>query len=198
MSLSGRSSGPAAALDPGALRWVWLPHPHGQAAQPTARDWLAAQLGDPALSVSRDARQRPHLDPPHAEFDCNWSHSGERLLIALAHRARVGVDLERVHRRPRAVEIARRYFTPAETLWLAGHEDRDRAFLRLWCAKEAVLKAHGHGLSFGLDRLRFEPDADGLRLAECDPELGEPAQWRLQEIVPGPGYLGALAWRAEP
>ncbi|MGH8083074.1 MAG: 4'-phosphopantetheinyl transferase family protein [Lysobacter sp.] len=192
MSLSGRSSDVTAETAP---RWTWLAHPHGEPAEPRARDWLAAQLGDAALSVSRDARQRPHLDPPHLDYDCNWSHSGEHLLVALAHRARVGVDLERLHRRPRAVEIARRYFTAAEAQWLATHADLDRAFLRLWCAKEAVLKAHGHGLSFGLDRLRFEQHGDALALVDCDPELGEPAQWQLREIEPAPGYLGALAWR---
>lgn len=179
-------------------RWIWLPHPHGEPAQPQARAWLAAELGDPDLQVARDGRQRPHLLPPHQGWDCNWSHSGERLLVALGRGGRVGVDLERLHRRPRALQVAQRYFTEREAQWLAAQDDRDLAFLRLWCAKEAVLKAHGHGLSFGLHRLRFEPAADGLRLVECDAELGAPEQWRLLEIAPGPGYLGALAWRPEP
>lgn len=201
MSLSGRS--PVAhdsTAEPGdcGLRWTWLAHPHGRPAEPEARRWLAEQLGDAALSVWRDERQRPHLGPPHQDYDCNWSHSGERLLVALAPRARIGVDLERLHRRPRALQVARRYFTAREADWLAAQADRDLAFLRLWCAKEAVLKAHGHGLSFGLHRLRFEADGDGLHLAECDAELGAPGQWRLQEIAPGEGYLGALAWRPEP
>ena len=87
MSLSGRS--PLAANSPaeprdGAPRWTWLAHPHGRPAEPEARRWLARQLGDPALSLWRDERQRPHLSPPHQDYDCNWSHSGERLLVALA------------------------------------------------------------------------------------------------------------------
>lgn len=196
MSLSGRSPSPTDAVsgeDP--PRWTWLPHPHGEPAQPCARAWLAEQLGDTALSVSRDARQRPYLDAPYGDYDCNWSHSGDRLLVALAHRAQVGVDLERLHQRPRAVEIAQRYFTVGEARWLAAREDRDLAFLRLWCAKEAVLKAHGHGLSYGLDKLRFEERGEALALVECDPGLGTPEQWRFREIEPAPGYLGALAWR---
>lgn len=198
MSLSGRSPLSADAThesDDGAVRWTGLAHAHGQPAEPEARRWLAAQLRDPDLSLWRDERQRPHLSPPHQDYDCNWSHSGERLLVALAPRARVGVDLERLQRRPRAIQIAQRYFTAAETAWLAAHPDLDRAFLRLWCAKEAVLKAHGHGLSFGLEKLRFAEHDGALRLIECDPALGEPAQWRLSEIAPEPGYLGALAWR---
>lgn len=179
-------------------RWTWQPHTHGQPAEPHSRSWLAAQLGLPeaTLPLSRDDRRRPRLDAPLQRYDCSWSHSGDGLLIALAEDARIGVDLERQHARPRSLAVAERYFTPAETAWLAAHPQRDLAFLRLWCAKEAVLKAHGHGIAFGLERLRFEDQADGLRLVECDPRLGEPELWTLQELTPAPGYLGALAWRA--
>ena len=120
-----------------------------------------------------------------------------------------------------ALEIARRHFTRAETDWLESqspgshpHEScppgtsaaaadrgdaacapRDLAFLRLWCAKEAVLKAHGRGLAFGLDRLAFEERGGALVLVAADPALGDPAAWTLHEFVPHPGYRAALAWR---
>lgn len=183
----------------GPVRWHWQPHAAGVAAEPQARAWLAAQLGitPAALALGRDDRDRPRLEPPHAGHDCNWSHSGDGLLLAMGEGVRVGVDLERVRARPRAQALAERYFTPPEARWLASWADADRgrAFLRLWCAKEAVLKAHGHGLSFGLDRLRFELHDDALQLAACDPALGEPGKWSLREFEPAPGYLAALAWR---
>ena len=74
--------------------------------------------------------------------------------------------------------LARRFFHPAEADALDdGPEAQAQAgFLRLWCAKEALLKAHGHGLAFGLDRLRFGFEADGLRL------LGDAATLRGYEI----------------
>ena len=110
----------------------------------------------------------------------------------------MGADLECVRPRPRALLLAQRYFTAQEARWLAAciDSERERAFLRLWCAKEAVLKAHGHGLSFGLHRLRFEPHENVLHLVVCDPALGTPAQWSLCEFEPAPGTLAALAWRA--
>jgi 4'-phosphopantetheinyl transferase len=182
----------------GPLRWGWQRHLRGEAAEPAARAWLAGQLGlAPAeLPLGRDARGRPRLQLDG--HDCSWSHSGEGLLVVLALGALVGVDCERVHARPRALALAQRFFTAPEHAWLAAHADgaaRDRAFLRLWCAKEAVLKAHGHGLSFGLERLRFEEDAGGLRLAACDPALGQAGDWRLHEFAPAPDYVAALAWR---
>jgi 4'-phosphopantetheinyl transferase len=72
---------------------------------------------------------------------------------------------------------------------------RDEAFLRLWCAKEAVLKAHGRGLVFGLDKLAFAERDGMLDLVACDRALGVPADWQLREFIPQPGFRAALAWR---
>ena len=60
------------------------------------------------------------------------------------------------------------------------------------------MKAHGHGLSFGLDRLRFVDEGGRLRLADCDPALGRAVDWRLQELVPAPGFIAAIAWHPLP
>lgn len=185
---------------PPSPRWTWQPHTPGHAAEAQARAWLAGQLGTlpHSLGLGRDERQRPYLQAPYQAWDCNWSHSGDSLLIALTEHGRVGVDLERLRPRPRALAVSERYFTAAETAWLDAQRERDRAFLRLWCLKEAVLKAHGHGLSFGLHRLRFEEHEGVLHLADSDPALGSPREWRLQELTPAPGYVGALAWRPRP
>jgi 4'-phosphopantetheinyl transferase len=182
------------------LRWSWRAHTHGTPTDPVATAWLAAALdvAPDALNLGREPRGRPRLGPPQAGFDCSWSHSGDGLLIALGEGVELGVDCERVRPRPRALDVAHRYFTAAEHDWLASHAvggARDRAFLRLWCAKEAVLKAHGHGLSFGLEKLRFVESDTALVLAECDPGLGAARDWSLHEFEPAPGYVAALAWR---
>src|SRR5690606_16251901 len=140
-------------------------------------------------------RGRPRLDEPFSDWDCNWSHSGAGLLVALGRSLRVGADLEWLRPRPRALELARRFFHTDEATWLAAHGEPEHAFLRVWCAKEAVLTAHGHGLSFGLDRLVFADTAEGLRMQACAPALGSPADWTVRELTPAAGYLGALAWR---
>ncbi|KAB8186992.1 4'-phosphopantetheinyl transferase family protein [Marilutibacter maris] len=186
---------------PVSPRWTWLPRQPGVAAETQARGWLSTQLEAPpeTLPLHRDAWRRPQIAAPFQGRDINWSHSGQGLLVALADSGvRVGVDLEWLRPRPRALALAQRYFTAAEHAWLAAIADvraRELAFLRLWCAKEAVLKAHGRGLAFGLDRLSFEDGPAGLRLVACHPDLGMPAHWSLREIQPAPGYRGALAWR---
>lgn len=185
----------------GPVAWGWLPHAPRAPAEALARGWLAAQLGvtADALALVRDARGRPRLAGAHAALDCNWSHSGDGLVVAVADGVDVGVDLERERPRPRALELAGRFFTAAERDWLAVQPDatgRERAFVRLWCAKEAVLKAHGLGLVFGLHRLRFAERDGALVLVECDAELGPVEGWTLRELQPAEGYRGALAWRA--
>ena len=70
--------------------------------------------------------------------------------------------------------------------------------MRLWCAKEAVLKAHGRGLVFGLHRLAFAADGGYWRMTDCAPELGTPADWTLHALAPMPGYVATLAWRPAP
>jgi 4'-phosphopantetheinyl transferase len=184
----------------GPLRCAWGPHRHGTPVDALVRPWLAAALGMPAdaLPLRRDAHGRPRLEPIDA--DVSWSHSGEHLLVAVGRGVQLGADLELLRPRPRALALAERFFVPAETATLAAlpAASRELAFVRLWCAKEAVLKAHGRGLSFGLHRLEFAPRDDDWALVSCDPALGKPSDWTLHAFAPMPGYLASLAWRASP
>ena len=179
--------------------WTWLELPARTPAQPRVLHWLSGLLPDDGgpPRIIRGEHGRPRLQPPHDRWDCNWSHSGEGLFVAAGHKLRLGVDVERARPLPRAGEIARQFFAREEAEWLAALPPaaRRHAFVRLWCAKEAVLKAHGRGIRFGLDRVRFSMSRDGLQMSACDPGLGRPQDWQLQEFTPGRDYHAALAWR---
>ena len=200
-AVMGAASTPARQWRYGPIQVASLPYLPGQRGEPQVRDTLARGLGEPGTPpLARDPSGRPRLLAPHQDHDTGWSHSGEQLLLALGRGVTLGVDLERLRPRPRALELADRFFAPGEAgrLQALAPERRELAFLRLWCAKEAVLKAHGQGLSFGLHRLEFIPDGDDehapLRLLASDPELGAASDWQLHEWIPAPGYLAALAW----
>lgn len=182
----------------GIALWL-LPHAPRHRGEPAAREQLSRVLDLPphALPITRDAQGRPHFIAPLHHLETGWSHSGEALLLALGEDVELGVDVERLRPRPRAMELAQRFYHPEETAWLLSLEDenvRTLAFLRLWCAKEAVLKAHGQGISFGLHRFHVRLDDDGVQLVACDPALGHADDWRLHEWAPTPGYRAALAW----
>lgn len=182
-----------------APQWLWLPWQPGAPAEDAARRWLAPQLqcAPQSIPLLRDPHGRPRL-ALSPDADVGWSHSGEGLLLAFGRGMTVGVDLERERPRPRALDLARRFFDLSEAQWLEAQADeatRAAAFVRLWCAKEAVLKAHGRGLAFGLHRLVFAERDGVLQLVHGDPALGAASQWQLREFVPHPGYRAALAWR---
>ena len=115
--------------------------------------------------------------------------------MAYTPRGLVGVDVEASGRVCAAMPIARRYFAPAEVDKLAALDDgrRLQAFLRLWCAKESVLKASARGIAFGLHRLAFDVAGPTPRMTHCDPALGNPDDWTVQQLPLEPGFIAVLA-----
>jgi 4'-phosphopantetheinyl transferase len=159
-----------------------------------------AGLDDPPV-IARTGRGKPYA-PALAGIDFNLSHARDHALIAIARGQALGVDLERIDRKLDAHDLARRFFSTREAAALDAMPEAQRAtaFLRLWTCKEAVLKALGAGISFGLDRVAFDLDAGGCptAIAEIADEAGEAAGWRVSLLEPTPGFLGALAWHGAP
>jgi 4'-phosphopantetheinyl transferase len=190
----------AARLGDDALH-VWRLQYDPRRGRAPLRALLGAYLGTDADAVAlvEGPHGRPELAAGQAQaLDFNWSHSGDCALVALGRRVAPGIDVERQRPRPRALEIAQRYFCPPEAQWLAAlpSERQNEAFLALWTAKEAVLKALGRGLAFGLHRLQigFDPGTPRLlRLEEDDPEA-----WQLRPLPVDTQHVASLAWRGPP
>jgi 4'-phosphopantetheinyl transferase len=164
------------------------------------RALLAAYLGEPpeSLLLIDGEHGRPALAAPHESLAFNWSHSGDWALLAIARGIAPGIDLERWRQRPHVLEIAQRFFCAEEAAALAMLDagQRTSAFLELWTAKEAVLKALGRGIAFGLERLRFTvpPAAPGLLWLDGD----DASQWQLQRLPDDGDFVATLAWRGAP
>nr|WP_049621293.1 4'-phosphopantetheinyl transferase superfamily protein [Frateuria defendens] len=177
---------------------VWrLAYDRHQGREPL-RAVLAAYLDCPphAVQLTQSEYGRPALAAEHGgTLDFNWTHSGDQALIALARGIAPGIDLERLRPRPHALDIARRFFHAEEAANLIGLDpaQRDAAFLRLWTAKEAVVKALGRGLAYGLHRLSIALLPQGLVLRVLDGD--DPARWQLHELALDEAHVAALAWR---
>ena len=174
-----------------------LPYARQQKRQPL-HDVLGAYLGISGDDVTLVDGEfgRPSLDQHHGmELGFNWSHSGGYALIAIARHCAPGIDIERRRDRPRALDIAERYFRKDELAVLATTqgEARSAKFLQLWTAKEAVLKALGRGIAFGLDRLHVASVQDQFALRWLDED--DASAWQLQRLDVGNDYVAALAWR---
>ena len=154
------------------------------------------------VCFSVTARGKPRLaGPDPAPLRFNVSHSHGMALFAVTGHCEVGVDLERVRVRPDAdlLGMAERYFAPREAAVLRALDagERVETFFRLWTRKEAYLKAHGLGISYGLERVEVSHAADEpAHIVHIDGDRQAAACWSLRTLVPAPGYVGALALQA--
>ena len=162
------------------------------------RALLGIYLGVPpdAVILVESEHGRPELAPSWGQrLQFNWSHSGDTALVVIARDGTPGIDVERLRPRPRAMELAERFFHDEEAAALARLEgqQRERAFLQLWTAKEAVLKAVGRGIAFGLDRLKVTVPPAPPSLIWLDGD--DATQWQLRALSPDEGHLASVAWR---
>lgn len=148
--------------------------------------YLAIHPGDVALTAGPCGK--PELcglgpsgtSPPTLRF--NVSHSGHLALYAITVDHDVGVDLEQMRPSTRMMLIADRFFSPMEAASLRSLPEpvRQHAFFAWWTRKEAILKAHGVGLSGSLQ------------------DVGVPPHWFLQSLRPAPGFAAAVAVGGPP
>lgn len=145
---------------------------------PGALDVVAryARAEPDRLPIEFNAHGKPSLAGSALAF--NISHSGAHSLVAVGLGLRLGVDLEHSRRVSRRAALLARCFTPTERARIeAGDED---ALLRHWAAKEAVVKAIGRGIAYGLALIEIEEHAHGEpRLAHLAGPAGPASAWRL-------------------
>ena len=120
------------------------------------RTLLGQLLHQPPAEIcfSTASHGKPQLTQHPLQF--NISHSQYWLCIALT-TVPVGVDIEFTAHTPVRpwLALAKRFFTANEYQYLTQQSAEQLAehFFQLWTQKEAVLKAHGGGISAGLQRL---------------------------------------------
>ncbi|MEU7552004.1 4'-phosphopantetheinyl transferase superfamily protein [Streptomyces sp. NPDC044571] len=130
----------------------------------------------------------PHGRPAVAGGGVQFSlsHSDDLAYVAVSG-VTVGVDVEVL---PGAAAVADvlRTFHPAETAELEALPEAERrvALARVWCRKEAYLKATGTGLAAGL----AEPYVGSGRVPAAV------SGWTLADLAAPEGYAAALALRA--
>ncbi len=126
----------------------------------------------------------------------NVSHSHGLALYAVTGGREIGVDLEWLRPDLAHEQIAERFFSPHEVAVLSTlpRNMKPEAFFNCWTRKEAYVKAKGKGLTLPLDQFDVslvpgEPAA--LLSTKWNPQ--EAFRWSLQQLIPGPGYVAALA-----
>ena len=160
--------------------------------------WLLGEtlgVAPDEVTIVRGIRGRPHV-ADHPEMDFNVTHTGDRAMIGIAQRARIGVDIERVDRPLTAAGIARKFMSATERASLPADPDgARRQLLRLWTCKEALSKATGDALSAPFSRIELTLTPAPRLVAGPPPYTA--ADWSLHAIdVPDDHFATVALWRS--
>lgn len=140
---------------------------------------LQLYFGDADLSrLELSQRKRPFL-PEGPDF--NIAHSGEWVVLALAEKGNIGIDIEQ--KKPVDLAQYRSILNGDEWSHIQHAPDRKDAFYGIWTRKEAVCKADGMGLYRDLDQINTLQNP--VTLAD--------RTWFLRQLPVGPDYAGHLA-----
>jgi 4'-phosphopantetheinyl transferase len=171
----------------------WFYVAHGR-----LREILASYLNVPPqeIAFSPGMHGKPWVSTPRTEICFNLSHSDSIASVTVA-ATEVGIDLERIKQlhNPAEVEGA---LAPGEQQALSAFEGRARleAFYRCWTRKEAVMKALGSGLGTPLESFEVPVTSESEVHVTLPPALS-PSTWRVTSFEPRPGFVGAVAIRAD-
>jgi 4'-phosphopantetheinyl transferase len=135
------------------------------------------------IRIAYGKHGKPYI--PKSDIRFNVSHCAGHALIATAMGREVGVDIERLDADLDPIDLARRFFTPAEaaTIIHAPSHQQRRAFLTCWTRKEACAKALGCGLIEPLERF------DVLHS-----RAGQSGKWHVADLILGTEVVAAIAF----
>lgn len=135
-----------------------------------------------------------HGKPRVEGVEFSVAHSHGLVALALCREAAVGVDVEWMAREIEALEIAQSTFAPGEVKRIeqaAEGAERARAFFAVWTRKEAMVKAHGQGMTIPLESFEA-PEGDTEQAVELSVK-GETRVFYVRGLDVGEGFAGALA-----
>ncbi|MGC9521518.1 MAG: 4'-phosphopantetheinyl transferase family protein [Anaerolineae bacterium] len=175
------------------------------AARSMLRCVLSEYLGVDAsqLRFDRDEGGKPSLAMQQGRGLCfNLAHSGELVLLGLAWRRAVGVDVEQVRSLSMTASVPRQFFSEGERSVLATCDPsvRPTAFLSLWTCKEAYGKARGVGLRPPILTLDDVLTTEGGAVTMPDRWSYRDSDgiWHIQRPFVAQGYLAAVVVAGGP
>lgn len=99
---------------------------------------------------------KPLLAPPYDQWHFNLSHCSNLAVVAVCNDGPIGIDIESIDRGTELLECETTFCHPEEIRALPiDIPARASQLLRIWTAKEAVLKALGTGLSHPPESVRI-------------------------------------------
>jgi 4'-phosphopantetheinyl transferase len=168
-------------------------------------EWLQLPATSFTFSSTCEHCGGPHGPPrlvgvPDAP-SVSLTHSGWRVAVAIANRARVGIDVERLERNRDDVAFLQKaalsLIERGEIARLAPAA-RPRALLCIWTRKEALLKATGRGLAISPELLTMSASDAPPALVAWDARDRPASAVFLRDLDFGSEHVGCLAVLGAP
>lgn len=167
----------------------------------TCRGWLRLLLsvytgqhpGEIRLTSGVYGKPRLNETPPNTGLVFNISHAAERMAFVIGHNCMLGVDIEQTRKLTHLEAMVDRICSETEkATWRKIPGDRRLDyFFSLWVRKEAIIKAHGQGISLGMQDCELAADLDNsVSLPEA---CGNVQDWTLFDLNYAEDYKGAIA-----
>ena len=157
------------------------------------RSLIGRETGLPPKDIAfrYSAWGKPSVDAPgRPAVDFNVSHTKGLSIIALARGASVGVDVEPCRPCPDRIRITTDVFglEVAQQLLAVDSGRQDAAFLRLWTAGEAFVKARGLGFAGMNGKVPVRLSAVGSECVALRNDLK--GDWSLTPLDLGDEFIG--------
>ena len=148
------------------------------------------------LEIRRTEYGKPYLvDFPDMAF--NLSHSGNKLVIAIAKNHELGIDIETCKPRKNLSALVEKCFAETEQHYWQQLPDalKVSSFYQFWTRKEAFVKATGRGIALGLNQCVLNPENHNEFLA-VPTAYGAASAWRIHDIAVGDTMCGAVVLKS--
>ncbi len=152
----------------------------------------AVNVAPERLRLDKSQHGKPYLvDYPELAF--NLSHTGNKLVVAMAYHCELGVDIEQCKPRTTLAALVDKCFAEEEKNdWLKlPKSEQTLAFYRFWTRKEAFVKATGRGIGLGLKQCVVNPQ-DPTRFLSIPEDYGQTDEWLIQDFDVSDSICGAM------
>lgn len=143
---------------------------------------------------------KPEVDrlPGMQNLRFNLSHTDGLVACAVTLDNDLGIDVEDISRRGQSVELADRFFSPAESgaLLQLDPSRQKEEFYKYWTLKESYIKACGMGLSIPLDHFSFKfGEENEIDINFENGRNDNPEDWKFWSFNPSESHKAAIAIR---
>lgn len=159
---------------------------YDQSVDPASWRFSHNNYGKPAI----------HSEQQRLPLFFNLSHSGGKLVLAVAGFESIGVDIEQCSKQRRIDKISARYFSTQEAaeLLACSEQNKLQRFYELWTLKEAYIKACGQGLAIPLQYFSYSfPSSENIAIEFDSAREDDPKCWQIWQLSCGEKFKLALA-----